>query len=212
LDLIFDDWSSRYAFETRASDIIWAEGSLIRHLLTHNLDHEMFSRSLVAQSRSLATHAPTTVVANVVARSPRISRTPTPFEKSFYQYQQRIARALHNPFPHEFYFKQGAPLESQFNIEERKREQDAFGTVSKFMMDMTEANLEAAELAKEEIEPSASRITEADTTNDLHSLDRQGERNLYLLLKNQDEKWSFPQRQVQKGEIMHQVSILCSNA
>lgn len=159
-------------------------------------------------SRSLATHAPSTHILTsvIVNRSPTISRTPTPFEKTFYQYQSRIARALHNPFPHEFYFKQGAPLEAQFNIEERKREEQAFGTLSSFMTDATEANEEAAEMAKEDIEPSAPRISEADKTKDVQSLARQGERNLYLVLKKKDGSWSFPQGSAQKGEFLHQVT------
>jgi large subunit ribosomal protein L46 len=144
----------------------------------------------------------------IVNRSPTITRTPTRFEKGFFQYQSRIARALHNPFPYEFYFKQGSPLEAQFNIEERRRERQAFGRVSKVMMESTEANREAAELAKEEVEKRATRFTEADKKKDIHSLDRRGERNLYLIIRKKEEDniyWTFPQGGVQTGELLHQV-------
>ena len=142
----------------------------------------------------------------IVNRSPTITRSPSRFEKTFFQYQSRIARALHNPFPHEFYFKQGSPLEAQFNIEERRREWQAFARLTRTAWNATEANLEAAELAKEEVGKRATRFTEADKQNDLRSLDRRGERNLYLVTKSGDGSWSFPQTAVRKGEFMHQVS------
>ncbi|KAG6329546.1 hypothetical protein ID866_9541, partial [Astraeus odoratus] len=63
----------------------------------------------------------------ILNRSPLLTRTPSPFERAFYAYQARIHRALHNPFPYDFYFKQGSPLETRFNIEERRRERKAFG-------------------------------------------------------------------------------------
>jgi len=142
----------------------------------------------------------------IVNRSPTITHSPSRFEKTFFQYQSRIARALHNPFPYEFYFKQGSPLEAQFNIEERKRERQAFGRLTRTMWDTTEANLEAAELAKEEVGKRATRFTEADTRKDLHSLDRRGERNLYLVTKGEDGSWSFPRAALRKGEFLHQTA------
>lgn len=141
----------------------------------------------------------------IVNRSPTITHSSSRFEKTFFQYQSRIARALHNPFPYEFYFKQGSPLEAQFNIEERKRERQAFGRLTRTMWDTTEANLEAAELAKEEVGKRATRFTEADKRRDLHSLDRRGERNLYLVTKSEDGSWSFPRAAIKKGEFLHQV-------
>jgi len=145
----------------------------------------------------------------IVNRSPTITRSPSRFEKTFFQYQSRIARALHNPFPYEFYFKQGSPLEAQFNIEERKRERQAFGRLTRTMWDATEANLEAAELAKEEVGKRATRFTQADKRKDLHSLDRRGERNLYLVTKSEDGLWSFPHATIRKGEFLHQVCNFC---
>ena len=191
-------------------------------------------RSVLQAVRSLATevsavngtlHAPTPLLSAkqpistrpkplleaslVVNRSPTITRSSSRFEKAFFQYQSRIARALHNPFPYEFYFKQGSPLEAQFNIEERKREKQAFGLLTRTMWDATEANLEAAELAKEEVGQRATRFTGADKRKDLHSLDRRGERNLYLVMKSEDGSWSFPRAAIRKGEFLHQVHNHC---
>ena len=145
----------------------------------------------------------------IVNRSPTITRSPSRFEKTFFQYQSRIARALHNPFPYEFYFKQGSPLEAQFNIEERKRERQAFGRLTRPVWEATEANLEAAELAREEVGKRATRFTDADKRRDLRSLDRRGERNLYLITKSGDGSWSFPRAPIRKGEFLHQVSNRC---
>jgi len=145
----------------------------------------------------------------IVNRSPTITHSPSRFEKTFFQYQSRIARALHNPFPYEFYFKQGSPLEAQFNIEERKRERQAFGRLTRPVWEATEANLEAAELAREEVGKRATRFTDADKRRDLHSLDRRGERNLYLITKSGDGSWSFPRAPIGKGEFLHQVSNRC---
>jgi len=142
----------------------------------------------------------------IVNRSPTVTRSPSRFEKTFFQYQSRISRALHNPFPYEFYFKQGSPLEAQFNIEERKRERQAFGRLTRPVWEATEANLEAAELAREEVGKRATRFTDADKRRDLRSLDRRGERNLYLITKNGDGSWSFPRAPTRKGEFLHQVS------
>jgi len=161
----------------------------------------------LSTTKSAATRSkPLLEAAVIVNRSPTITRSPSRFEKTFFQYQSRIARALHNPFPYEFYFKQGSPLEAQFNIEERSRERQAFGRLTRTMWDTTEANLEAAKLAKEEVGKRATRFTEADKRKDLRSLDRRGERNLYLVTKSEDSSWSFPRAAIRKGEFLHQTA------
>ena len=60
--------------------------------------------------------------------SPILTRTPLLFERAYYTYQVHIQRALHNPFPHDFYFKLGSLLESKFNLEQCKRDRKAFGS------------------------------------------------------------------------------------
>jgi large subunit ribosomal protein L46 len=54
------------------------------------------------------------------------------------------------------------------------------------------------------------RVHPADTKKDLKSLDRAGERNLYLLVKKDRKKdtWKFPQGGVEKNEALHKVRAL----
>lgn len=173
----------------------------------------MFARPLCRRAFATeATSRPNLHAAVVLNRSPLITRTPTPFEKAFYAYQARIHRALHNPFPTEFYFKQGSPLQTRFNIEERRRERKAFG--APFGLDPSEERSEATELMeiaiKDEVDESMPRVHQADETNDLKNLNRRGQRNLYLLLKMQEngkDVWRFPQGNVQKDEFLHVVSV-----
>ncbi|KAF9001973.1 39S mitochondrial ribosomal protein L46-domain-containing protein [Cyathus striatus] len=81
--------------------------------------------STVPKSKSTSRpHISTAVILN---RSPLLTRTLSPFEQAYHAYQARIRRALHNPFPTEFYFKQGSLLETRFNLEEQEREVQAFG-------------------------------------------------------------------------------------
>lgn len=154
-------------------------------------------------------HLTTTIVLN---RSPLITRTPTAFERAFYRYQARIQRALHNPFPNEFYFKQGSPLEARFNIEERKRERSAFGRISGSQNTGDEDGPTLRQLGPQEGEGEVTmpRVHEADVQNDFKSLDRKGKRNLYLLLQSKEggeDVWRFPRGVVGHGEQLHQVSL-----
>ena len=57
----------------------------------------------------------------ILNRSPTLTRKPTAFERTYYAYQARIERALHNPVPTEFYFKPG----SRATIGQRVRLNDA---------------------------------------------------------------------------------------
>lgn len=182
----------------------------IRSLATV-VDATSTSGNTVAPSSHPA-RKPTINAAVILNRSPTLTRTPTSFERAYYEYQARIQRALHNPFPYEFYFKQGSPLENRFNIEERKRERKAFGFP--FGKEETEAEGSSPkQLVKQEGDDEVlmGRKHEADVKNDVRSLDRLGQRNLYLLLqesRNGKESWRFPFGGVQKGELLHQASIL----
>lgn len=50
------------------------------------------------------------------------------------------------------------------------------------------------------------RSTEADTKGDETSLNRQLDKSLYLLIKNKDGRWRFPEDLIQGREGLHQVS------
>lgn len=149
----------------------------------------------------------------ILNRSPVLTRSPTPFEQAYYAYQARIRRALHQPFPFDFYFKQGSLLETRFNLEEKDREKAAFGL--SFVQDdyqdpaKAEADKAAVKLLAQqegEGESLASREHPSDKSGDTKSLDRAGERNLYLLLReNGKDVWRFPQGGVEKSDFLHQV-------
>ncbi|KAF8894442.1 39S mitochondrial ribosomal protein L46-domain-containing protein [Infundibulicybe gibba] len=152
----------------------------------------------------------------ILNRSPILTRTPTPFERAFYAYQARIRRAIHNPFPYDFYFKQGSLLETRFNIEERKRERRAFGpkfseaeVISAEKAAADKAAADQLALQEGEGEELMPRVHQADTDRDLKSLDRKGKRNIYLLLHATDgeqDVWRFPEGGLEKGELLHQAA------
>ncbi|KIY43692.1 hypothetical protein FISHEDRAFT_52784 [Fistulina hepatica ATCC 64428] len=153
----------------------------------------------------------------ILNRSPILTRTPSAFETAYYSYQARIRRALHNPFPSSFYFKQGSLLRARFEAEELKRERDAFGSafgkrkvkVSREVEMANNAAIEQLMNQEGEGERLSPRRSPADFEKDYKSLDRLGPRNLYLLLqtnKNDPRSWRFPQGGLEKGELLHQAA------
>ena len=69
---------------------------------------------------------------------------------------------------------------------------------------------EGQEMMGEEVmQPPAPRIHESDKTGDVKSLDRMGERNLYLIVRGKDrtgkQVWRFPEGGLGEGEVLHQV-------
>ncbi|KAA1474840.1 hypothetical protein DENSPDRAFT_825004 [Dentipellis sp. KUC8613] len=148
----------------------------------------------------------------VLNRSPIITRTPSLFERAYYNYQARIQRALHNPFPYEFYFKPGSPLEAKFSIEERRRDRKAFGPGFGADSEDARSTLTAEDLKKfgqEEEENTVSRVHASDLSGNVKSLDRNGQRNLYLLVqqkKDGKDAWVFPQGDVNAGELLHEAA------
>ncbi|KAI0781208.1 39S mitochondrial ribosomal protein L46-domain-containing protein [Trametes elegans] len=160
----------------------------------------------------------------VLNRSPILTRTPTLFERAYYSYQSRVSRALFNPFPTDFYFKTGSLLEKKFAKEEQIREREAFGgqwTIRRRKQSkplgvdedgILVASADQAEnMGEEPVEPPAPRVHEADKKGDVKSLDRMGERNLYLLVRGKDHAgkvvWRFPQGGLQKNEFLHQAAL-----
>ncbi|KAI0273845.1 50S ribosomal subunit L30 [Gloeopeniophorella convolvens] len=147
----------------------------------------------------------------ILNRSPILTRTPTSFESTYYTYQARIQRALHNPFPYDFYFKPGSLLESKFNLEERKRDRKAFGPG--FGADhplAPGAGVKAQDLRKfgrDEDEKPVPRLHPSDVSGDVKSLDRKGQRNLYLLIQQNvgaETLWKFPEAPVADNELLHE--------
>lgn len=148
----------------------------------------------------------------VLNRHPILTRTPTPLESAYYAYHSRIQRSLYNPFPSEFYFKPGSLLQGKFEQEEVKREREAFGRMPWLESSTSQKTTPASDILNQEdaVTPMA-RESEADRTGDVRSLDRQGERNLYLLVTSKADGqgvWRFPQTDLVGNELLHEVSYL----
>lgn len=186
--------------------------SLLSNMTFIQVSRFQSRRTFATASPRSPYHISTAVVLN---RSPILTRTPTQFEQAYYAYQARIRRSLHNPFPFDFYFKQGSLLETRFSMEERKRERLAFGPAFLEKENVTEdkkaadkAAVEQLSLQEGEGEEMMPRVHSSDVNNDVRSLDRRGKRNLYLLLltsQNGKDVWRFPQGDVEKGQLLHQV-------
>ncbi|KAF9452826.1 hypothetical protein P691DRAFT_696140 [Macrolepiota fuliginosa MF-IS2] len=184
------------------------------------------SRTLATEASSTETSRPQPVLSKkpkprlstaiILNRSPILTRSPTSFENAYYTYQARVRRALHQPFPYDFYFKQGSLLETRFNLEEKDREKASFGPT--FVQDdyqdlaKVEADKAAVKLLAQqegEGESLAPREHPSDKSGDIKSLDRAGERNLYLLLKSKEngkDVWRFPQGGVETTDFLHQAA------
>ncbi|KXL43796.1 hypothetical protein M433DRAFT_155467 [Acidomyces richmondensis BFW] len=68
------------------------------------------------------------------------------------------------------------------------------------------AERQRRELHKVEVERPMPRITEADEQNDLRSLNRKLDRTLFLLVKNRDGFWRFPEDRVCGRENLNQAA------
>lgn len=66
------------------------------------------------------------------------------------------------------------------------------------------------ELQKVEVEKPLPRRTPADEANDQRSLSRKLDRVLYLLVKNKEGRWRFPEDRVYGKENLHEVRIRTS--
>jgi large subunit ribosomal protein L46 len=65
---------------------------------------------------------------------------------------------------------------------------------------------ENAVVKKQEVERPYSRVTDADKTGDVKSLDRLLQRTLYLLVKTEnDKRWGFPSSFMEGKESLHMV-------
>ncbi|KAJ3881475.1 39S mitochondrial ribosomal protein L46-domain-containing protein [Lentinula edodes] len=165
------------------------------------------------QTHQKSTTKPKLLTSIILNRAPILTPTPTPFERAYYAYQARLRRALSNPFPYDFYFKQGSILETRFTLEERKRERIAFGREFGIADDLDKEKAAANRAAVEQLaeqegesEEMMARVHPSDEARDYKSLDRKGKRNLYLLLQENEGTWRFPEGNVKKGELLHQAA------
>ena len=104
-------------------------------------------------------------------------------------------------------------METRFRVEDMKRERKAFGKPFGKPATDAEGNVVGPtyeDIGSQEDEESMPRLSAADTQGDIKSLDRKGQRNLYLLIKAKSEEegkevWKFPEGGLQKGGLLHEV-------
>ncbi|KAH7107785.1 hypothetical protein BKA62DRAFT_684442 [Auriculariales sp. MPI-PUGE-AT-0066] len=153
----------------------------------------------------------------VLNRAPILTAWGTKFERAYWKYQARLARALSNPFPYDFYFPPGSLHELRFRQDELRRDAMSFGKeyIVRERIESAKARqnklllaLEAeAQEATPELKP-VSRVHPADESGDLTDLNRAGDRNLYLVLRETDRltgkgKWRLPFGDVKRDERLH---------
>lgn len=164
------------------------------------------------------------LASTILNRSPILTRTLDPFEEAYYTYQRRIYRALSQALPANVYFKPGSILQRRVAIEELAREKEAFGEDWEPLggLHVEEDDVasgageggggigtksfaqQMAEEAELEEKPQP-RVHRADVEGDIKSLDRLGERNLYLLVK-QSSGWTFPTGSAETEQVsLHKV-------
>lgn len=171
----------------------------------------------------------------VLSRPPQITRDLAPFEKSFYLYQRRLNERLALPFTRYFYIRPDTPADVDWKkkVAQRLTPSRDIGVYNAFKGEgwndellvgaqesepahqiealLHDAETAAAEEQSEEsesdkiIERPAPRVTEADKTNNVKSLDRALQRTLYLVVKDKNGRWVFPSSRLVGKERLHQV-------
>ena len=164
-----------------------------------------------------------------------------PFEESFYFYQRRLNQRLALPFTRYFYFKKGTPADAEWKRKQAAREEEVYtGFGAKGWKDellvgdnrqtsedngyrkLVTTTVTGEDAAVEEggVEGEGDKLmaplprrTKADEENDRRSLDRAGDRTLYLLVKSKDRAhhaWRFPQSPLVGRENLKEVRLMRS--
>lgn len=154
----------------------------------------------------------------ILSRIPIVTPELSEFEKAYYHYQDELERRLMWTFPQYFYFKKGTLSERKFTAAQK-------GPVTRqpgvwYPRGLPDIKFNRERRHKQEIviprEKSAedgedslsrpivanSRITEADTKNDIRALTRKLDRTLYLLVE-QNSQWKFPTFALEAKEPLH---------
>ncbi|KAI8098550.1 39S mitochondrial ribosomal protein L46-domain-containing protein [Halteromyces radiatus] len=139
----------------------------------------------------------------ILTRGPQITRDATPFERAYFDYKEKQERQASAVFPQDFYFKKGSVAERRWKEDVQARD----AAMKDQALSLTEA------IQQQHIDQSSStppiqindRITQADKTNDIKKLDRALTRNLYLIVKQQNQ-WQFPQTDLQANEYLHEAA------
>ncbi|CAO1624850.1 unnamed protein product [Sympodiomycopsis kandeliae] len=149
-------------------------------------------------------------VSVILSRQPIILRTPTELESTVHNYNHHLSRKLSQPFKSDFYYRQGSAGEVKFLSEEAQRKAEIDGlTTDKKKKDLATAENDQQQQQNKQETQLQERITQADTSNDITSLKRKLDQNLYLLYKSkQSNTWRLPTVNVDynKSETLHRVA------
>jgi large subunit ribosomal protein L46 len=171
----------------------------------------------------LAVSSPYAVYASVVlSRPPMLTPTLHRFEESFYFYQRRLDQRLALPFTRYFYFKKGTPTDLEWKRKQKEHADPYTGFGKEGWRDELlvgddrykeagtyERLVKTTVTGEEGLEDAGimERETEADRKKYRKSLDRAGEKTLYLLVKKDKGRWSFPEAKLMGKENLKQVSF-----
>ncbi|KAG0379287.1 54S ribosomal protein L17 mitochondrial [Mortierella sp. AD032] len=178
------------------------------------------SSAVVSSTKDLIINSQRIVAGAVVTRQPLILRDLSPFEKEYFLYQKNLERDHAAAFGAEFYFKKGSVAERRWKQQEAEKQAAASGVstsagakgskssskgASEVPDEVTEEDRVAALQAKIQFN---DRITDADRTNDVRSLERALARTLYLIVKKPREQhaWQFPQGGVRVCENLQEAT------
>lgn len=150
---------------------------------------------MVAQQSPLMIKNSRIAASVILTRGPQIIRDATPFEQAYFDYKEKMERQDAAVFPQDFYFKKGS-------VAERKWKEDVLARDA--AMKNTSMSLTEAVQHRLDDTTAMQRTTKADTTNDTKKLDRALQRNLYLIV-NQQNQWQFPQTDLHTNEYLHEV-------
>lgn len=171
-----------------------AQGQLSHlYLLSHALELTLLSyaRSALcrrsASSTSTSPQPPTLYTQLLLHRRPYLTPPAQPLVDAVHSYNQRLARALAAPLPSTLYFKKGSLAARRFAHEEQVAQRDAFG-IKPSAADEVEAV--DRDSAVSEVLPRGDRA-DGSKQGDA-SVERKGDRSLYLLVQAKDGSWRFP--------------------
>ncbi|EST08307.1 Ribosomal protein L46 [Kalmanozyma brasiliensis GHG001] len=172
-----------------------------------------------------ASSSSTRIISSLILSRPAvILREPTKFEKAYHDYNRQLSEALQQPFPKDFYFKKGSAAEKRFEEDQASSSHGfsaiagaASGSSSKGKAGKAKETAPAPAPSSSSVEGEAEsrplpRTTEADSKNDVRSLERKLDRTLYLVVKQKSSKgaasWQFPAKALvnTKRENLHDVA------
>jgi large subunit ribosomal protein L46 len=157
------------------------------------------SSSVRAQASPAASSSLSTAL--LLSRPPTILREPSAFEAAYFTYNAKVARALAQPFPKDFYFQKGSAAEQRFDDEEKARAaalapqthaEAGKGGNAKAEPPQPSAPTTTTSEHEADLYATSPRRTEADEHNDTTSLQRALDKTLFLLIKDTQGRWRFP--------------------